>query len=279
MKKTVCTLIAALLLLTASACAGKESKNTSANSISAASQTEMISDAESSALSSADENPLSSKTSLPDIEEATFNSTKDYSDNVTARFLDVNKFSDKTKSNVIDVLNGDTLTLDSEGKFSIAKGLTMNFTAAVSKDGTNTSFSMDIAGQSIRVIRNESGTYVLDENTKTAKLSKSQDTNEKESAFYSNPASGKVVSFISGIFGSDPLTYVKTSAEVYEGESLTCEEYAVGKTAIKIYYDGSTIRYATVDKDGAVSSVKINKLTSVPDPESFKLPDGYTVEE
>ncbi|MBQ9461809.1 MAG: hypothetical protein IJU51_07855 [Clostridia bacterium] len=279
MKKTVCTLIAALLLLTASACAGKESKNTSANSISTASQTEMISDAESSAFSSADENPLSSKTSHPDIEEATFNSTKDYSDTVTARFLDVNKFSDKTKSNVIDVLNGDTLTLDSEGKFSIAKGLTMNFTAAVSKDGTNTSFSMDIAGQSIRVIRNESGTYVLDENTKTAKLSKSQDTNEKESAFYSNPASGKVVSFISGIFGSDPLTYVKTSAEVYEGESLTCEEYAVGKTAIKIYYDGSTIRYATVDKDGAVSSVKINKLTSVPDPESFKLPDGYTVEE
>lgn len=277
MKKLFCALLAVLAIMTASACSGNENKNTSASSVSPASGTEKISDVQSSTSDIKSETSSSSDVSMPDVEEATFNSTKDYSGTVVAKFLDVSKLSDKTKSCVVDVLTGDSMALDSEGSFSIAKGITMDFSAAVSKDGDKTSFNMNIAGQNFKVIRNESGTYVIDDSAKTATLKNTGDTDEKESAFYSNPAAGKVVSFISGIFGSDPITYVKSSAEIYEGESLTCEEYAIGKTSIKLYYNGNIIRYATVDKDGAVSVVKINSLTSAPDPESFIIPEGYTV--
>ncbi len=275
MKKIICTLLAAMVLLTVSACSGKENTAKSPDNTGASSQTEQSSDAVSSESSPSSD----SNVSLPAVEEAAFNSDKDYSGTITSKFLDVSKLSDKTKSCVVDVLNGDKLTVNAEGKISIAKGITMDFTAAICKDGTNSSFNMNIAGQGINIIRNDKGTYLLDDENKTATLTKNDASDTNESAFYSNPAANKVVSFIAGIFGSDPITYVKSGAEVFEGEAMSYEEYAVGKTSIKLYYNGSTIKYAVIDKDGAVSSVKVNTLTASADPKSFTVPEEYTVKD
>ena len=275
MKKIICTLLAAMVLLTVSACSGKENTAKSPDNTGASSQTEQSSDAVSSESSPSSD----SNVSLPAVEEAAFNSDKDYSGTITSKFLDVSKLSDKTKSCVVDVLNGDKLTVNAEGKISIAKGITMDFTAAICKDGTNSSFNMNIAGQGINIIRNDKGTYLLDDENKTATLTKNDASDTNESAFYSNPAANKVVSFIAGIFGSDPITYVKSGAEVFEGEAMSYEEYAVGKTSIKLYYNGSTIKYPVIDKDGAVSSVKVNTLTASADPKSFTVPEEYTVKD
>ena len=264
-----------MVLLTVSACSGKENTAKSPDNTGASSQTEQSSDAVSSESSPSSD----SNVSLPAVEEAAFNSDKDYSGTITSKFLDVSKLSDKTKSCVVDVLNGDKLTVNAEGKISIAKGITMDFTAAICKDGTNSSFNMNIAGQGINIIRNDKGTYLLDDENKTATLTKNDASDTNESAFYSNPAANKVVSFIAGIFGSDPITYVKSGAEVFEGEAMSYEEYAVGKTSIKLYYNGSTIKYPVIDKDGAVSSVKVNTLTASADPKSFTVPEEYTVKD
>ena len=282
MKKTVIALIAAMMILSMAAC--RNDKNTKSNSVpegtSTASASEQLSDAQSSITPESKDNsssPSGSTAELPDAEEATFNSDKDYSGTVTGKFVDVSKLSDKTKTCVVDVLNGDTLTLDAEGKLAIAKGISIDFSANIRKDKENTSFHMIIAGQESAVIRNESGTYVIDNSSKTATLSKAESSDENESAFYTNPASGKVVSFIASLFGKEPLTYSKSGSEVFEGEALTYEEYTVGSIIIRLYYDGNTIKYASIDKSGAVSTVKVNTLTAKAEPDSFKIPEGYTI--
>ena len=94
MKKTVIALIAAMMILSMAAC--RNDKNTKSDSIpegtSTASASEQLSDAQSSITPESKDNsssPSGSTAELPDAEEATFNSDKDYSGTVTGKFVDV----------------------------------------------------------------------------------------------------------------------------------------------------------------------------------------------
>lgn len=285
MKKVcVIVLLAATLLLSA-ACSQKNNssdKNSSTSPLSGTSSSASdISGTSSSEASVSEEEKTSSDSSTaPAIEDATFENSKDYSSNPVSKFVDVSKITDKTKADVLDVIGSSALTIKAEGSFTIAQGISVSFSAQISKDGSSSCFNLSLGGRESVVLKNEKGTYSLDTAKKTASLIKSADASESAtSAFYSNPASSQVLSYLASTFGQAPLTYVRNGEEEYKGASLSFEEYAVGDNSIKLYYDGHVLKYIVLDKKGVASTITVKELKAEADPSLLTIPSDYTITE
>lgn len=288
MKKNILTALLLLtMLLSTAACT---SNSGSANPESADSTTHTASqpsvNASDTAVSATDtssageSSPSADETasSTPVLEEATFNSTKDYTDTIVQRYVDVSKLSDKTKENVVDIFNGNPFSADITGTVQLAKGLTTQFAAVMAKNGEQRYFRTEIAGQTTVLLQNAEGAYRLDEGTKTA-VPFSVEEQGGTSAFYSNQGAVEMFTRVIAAFGQEPLTYVRNSLATYEGNTCLCEEYAVGDAPIKLYYDGDTVKGMTLSKGDFVVNVTVNHLTASADAALFQLPQGYTVSE
>ena len=284
MKKSIFAALLGLTLLIATAC-GQKNDRTDTHASAADSTAAQTVNAEnnSSAMSSAAPSDNSISVSLPAVEEATFLSTKDYTYTLVQRYIDVHKLSDKTKQYVVDILNGDTVTIATSGTIQIAPGISTQFSGVMAANGDKRYLKTNIAGRNTVMLRNESGTYTLNEEQSVAQKTdvsadNISDNTQKGSPFYQNQGAVQLFTSVMAGFGQDPLTYVQSGAEVFEGKPLTFEEYAVGSIAIKLYYDGNTLQYVTFDKGTLSSVITIHTLTDTADPALFQIPDGYTVQ-
>ena len=158
MKKVcVIVLLAATLLLSA-ACSQKNNssdKNSSTSPLSGTSSSASdISGTSSSEASVSEEEKTSSDSSTaPAIEDATFENSKDYSSNPVSKFVDVSKITDKTKADVLDVIGSSALTIKAEGSFTIAQGISVSFSAQISKDGSSSCFNLSLGGRESVVLK------------------------------------------------------------------------------------------------------------------------------
>lgn len=273
MKKTIFAALLLLTLLLTTACGQKNSTaDTQSQSTSAVSGDISLSTSDTDSQPSAE-----TPSAAPAVEEATFNSTKDYTDTIVQRYVDVSKLTDKTKAQVVDILNGSTFYMDISGSVQLAKGLSSHFDGVMAKDGDNRYFRTVIAGQTTAILQNDSGTYSLDETAKTAHAV-SADEASGTSAFYSNQGAMQMFSKVMSTFGQDPLTYVQNGTEAFEGTSCLFEEYAVGEAVIKLYYDGNTPKAITLTKGDFAVTVTVKALMPQADLALFQIPDGYTVQ-
>ncbi len=274
MKKTIAIVFTAILIL--SLCSCNKSEPSQASSVSEASvpQTAAISDSGTPL----PENPEAVQ-KLPSVETPEFNDTSDYSSTLVGRYLDVSRLTDKTKKNAVDIVNGKTVYIDINGSLAVANGVSMDFSAVAAKDGSKLYMSTSVLGNDSTILRNDEGIYILDSSGKTATLLQ-KDMSEninKTSPIYNNEGLKNAVSFITSLFGPNELSFVSNGVEEFRGSAMTYEEYKAGDALIKLYYAGNTLRYISVDKNGAVSEIVINALSSTPESSLFDIPGDYTI--
>ncbi len=203
-------------------------------------------------------------------------SQKDYSDSTFGKYIDLDKFSEKTKKNVIDVITGDTVTVRAKGRLVIAAGLGADFEAVLIRDGDCMRTELTAAGKRAVILRNEEGTYSLDEDSKTA--TPYPDYSEDGlNPFYSNPAASVMISYLTSMFGMNEMKLTGTGQEEYSGSELSYEEYTAGSSVIRLYYDGDTLKSIGILKDGQQTGLDITELSPTADSGSFVIPGDYTV--
>ncbi len=262
MRKISILFVCAGLILSLAACSGQEGSGDADTSTESS-----VSD---TAVSSADgKTDTSAALSELSIEDATFDSDKDYSDSVVSKYLDVSVLTDKTKKDILDKLEGDKLTLDAEAKISLVKGMSIGFTATVAKDGENTYRKISVASQDSIIVKNKDGIFTVDEKKKTVEAvpDESGDDGEAEDS-----VTQQVISYLLSSFGFDKLEYKQNGAEEYNGEALTYEEYtSSGDISIKLYYNESTPKYIVSTKEELSSVITINTFDSTADSSLFDL--------
>lgn len=276
MKRLLTVLAASLIVLSLCSC---KNENSAQSSSSAASSDSSISTTESY-VSSENNTSESPEKSLPSAEEPVFSDEKDYKDTLAGKYLDINKLTDKTKKNVVDIINGDTLSLILDGNIAAAQGISFNFSTTVSKDGSKLYLSTTAVGRTNTILRDDTAVYSLDDKTKTASLVQKlgEESSGEVSPFYKSDTVTRAVTIITAIFGSNELSFVNSGNEDYDGFVYYFEEYKSGSTLIKLLYDGNTLKYVIIDKDGSESLLTIERLSAVPDDSLLELPKDYKVE-
>lgn len=276
MKRLLTVLAASLIVLSLCSC---KNENSAQSSSSAASSDSSISTTESY-VSSENNTSESPEKSLPSAEEPVFSDEKDYKDTLAGKYLDINKLTDKTKKNVVDIINGDTLSLILDGNIAAAQGISFNFSTTVSKDGSKLYLSTTAVGRTNTILRDDTAVYSLDDKTKTASLLQKlgEESSGEVSPFYKSDTVTRAVTIITAIFGSNELSFVNSGNEDYDGFVYYFEEYKSGSTLIKLLYDGNTLKYVIIDKDGSESLLTIERLSAVPDDSLLELPKDYKVE-
>ncbi len=276
MKRLLTVLAASLIVLSLCSC---KNENSAQSSSSAASSDSSISTTESY-VSSENNTYESPEKSLPSAEEPVFSDEKDYKDTLAGKYLDINKLTDKTKKNVVDIINGDTLSLILDGNIAAAQGISFNFSTTVSKDGSKLYLSTTAVGRTNTILRDDTAVYSLDDKTKTASLLQKlgEESSGEVSPFYKSDTVTRAVTIITAIFGSNELSFVNSGNEDYDGFVYYFEEYKSGSTLIKLLYDGNTLKYVIIDKDGSESLLTIERLSAVPDDSLLELPKDYKVE-
>lgn len=281
MKKTLAVIIASLMIISLCSCSKGSQEQTSSSSERSAVQTNAAesSNVSQTEVTSQPENSTSSVTELPPVETPEFNDTTDYTSTLAGKYLDVSKLTDKTKKDVIDVINSDSLYLNINGSLAIAKGISTDFAVTASKDGSLLYLCTTVLGKDSIILRNDDGIYRLNSADKTASLLQKgiSESSDETSPVYSNDGLNKAISFITSIFGANELSFVKNGAEEYKGSALTYEEYKAGKAVIRLYSEGSTLKYITVDNNGNVSEITINALSPEAEPSLFVIPQDYKV--
>ena len=270
MRKLSILFICAGLLLSLAACSGQEdsSKAETSSDSSVNNSTEASTD-----VSSEKTSDISAALSELSVEDATFDSDKDYSDAVVAKYIDVSVLTDKTKKDILDKLEGDKLTFSVDADISIAKGMSIGFSATVAKEGENNYRKISFASQDSITVKTQDGTFTVDEKNKTIKAVPDESNEESD---YQDSVTKQIMSYLLSSFGFDKLEYKQNGAEEYNGEALTYEEYSSsGDITIKLYYNESTPRYI-VSTNGDLSSViTINSFDSTVDSSLFDL-SGYS---
>ena len=278
-KRVMTAAAAALLLLAVSGCS--KSDQTSKAADSTPSDTVTISAPDTTAQDSKSQNESSlTSGSEQTAEEATFDYQKDYSDSIIRRYMDVSRFSDKTKKYVIDPLCSDACSVKLTAKASIAPGLNTKISVTYAKDGDQRYIYTDLMPDST-YLKNSSGVYTLNFTDHTAKLTSSDSTSQESavspSSFIDNSAVNTLSAKLLPDFGQSPLTYVQSGAETYQQIPCTFAEYAVGKTSIKLYYEGNTLRFIRLQKDDLSAEVTFEYLKDSAEESFFTIPEGYTV--
>ena len=217
------------------------------------------------------------------LEESEKNHTeKDYSDSVIQQFVNVSKLSDKTVSNITDILIGDSMTLDAEAKIAVTSGISIDFTVYIVKNGDDLYQKYTVAGQSVTVINKSDGIYAVHDDTKTVDFSPKNSSTEEYSEIESivNTIATQITSYVMSGFGFDTIEYSNSGSEEYKGTVYDFEEYASERANIKIYYSGNSPKHiVSRDGSGNISVITVNSLTAEYDPSIFSIPEDYEINE
>ncbi len=277
MKQYISAILVCTLFLSLAACSG----------VNEPAGSEELSVMSSAALSESADSPASvqpSHASLPSSassvsdEEATFDSQKDYSGTLISRFLDVSRLSDKTKQNIADVLCADAFSVSIKADIRLEETISTSLTITASADGINRYFSFDAAGNRNVYLVNSSGAYVLSPSDKTARrLSDGEKTAAGVLSVADNPIVRQLLQSVLPDFGQAPLSFVQNGTELYREQPLDFEEYVLGRTSVKLYYDGNTPKYILLQKDSAKAELEFLSLRPDADPIFFSVPEDYTV--
>ena len=268
-RKTVFPLVLTMLV-SLSACGGQSGQEE--QSLPDDSSSAVV--AEISAAEEDDSKTESSQEQSP--ESASDKEHNDYSVSPYSKYVNLDRLSDKTKTNVVDIITGNTMTVRAEGKLFIAAGLGADFNVFLSRDGDCMRLELSAAGKKAVILRNDSGTYSLDEDSKTAVLY-SDYTEERINPFYSNPATKVMISYLTSMFGMNEINLSGSGQEEYSGASLSYEEYTAGNSVIRLYYDGNTLKNISIQKDGNQTELVVREISSSADSSSFVIPTDYTV--
>ncbi len=253
MKKWITAILAGLMLLSFSACSNNQTKKTESKEISVS----------------------SAETSNDDTQK---------SGSMVSDFVDTEKLDEKTQKYVTDVLQGDTLELSAEGDLALVAGLSAAINVDIAKDNGNIYVEMGCGEAKVKFIRNDQGTYLVDDHNKTAALQtnteQSDGSENTESSMRDNPVVKMVISYFSKSFGLDSIEYKGQGKEQYNGQEWEFEKYTSDSGTIKAYYDGTTLKYiVSTPSNGKESVITVNKLTNKTESSKFEIPSDYQIEE
>ena len=263
MKKTAALLLTAILLFSAASCSQDSGGKSSSGSPEQSSSN-------STASSEASEEEIS-------IADATFDYDKDYSDTLLAEYIEPKDITDKTKKDVLDVLTGEKMTLDVSGKLEISDGIYVSFSAALSKSGDDTYLKTEFGSDKSTVLKLGEDYYSLDDEKKTALIGTREDA---ENTVDTDPTANKIMKYFTNAFSFDNVKQKKNGVATFKDEKLIYEEYTSGEkgdSTVRLYYDGSTLKYIVSTKDKLESVITINSITSEADDSLFKVPEDYRI--
>ncbi len=200
-------------------------------------------------------------------------------DSMIDNLVDVNQLGDKTKTNIIDVLENDSMDLSVNGKLTVTGGITVELNCTLAKSDNCLYFDLGLGDSHIKTIQNADGRYRVNDKDKTAVL---ENINEETSSFSSKDDKlvKMVLSYISSALGLDDIHFKGTGNEEYNGQQYDFEEYSNSNGAVKVYFDHSVPQYIVSTKDsGQQSVITIHKLSKEPDSKLFIIPSDYQITE
>ncbi len=292
MKKIFAVLLAGTLAVSLAACSG--SNESSEADSSAASTVSSSSETESSTESSAKESS-SETTEKSDEESGSLNDVVEK----------LQKSVGEKSSAALEKLKGDQLTLNVAIKATsndeeTGKPQTQEIALQLIKNGENESrFTIGLGLMSIDILKNEEGTFMINNNTKkAAKMSSDQS---------SGMSTDSIMDSMSGMLGGDSgintesaiddlkngdvsenIKFEGSAEEDYEGEKLTAETYTlIGKdtdgkdttATLKVWFDGDDIKYITASSEDKSITAEFTKLTNEVDESLLVVPENYEITE
>ena len=77
-------------------------------------------------------------------------------------------------------------------------------------------------------------------------------------------------------FGDDDMEFSGRSTETKDGKTYTVETYKGSDITTKYYFEGTELRFVeTTDSSGQSSEVQVSKISTDIDPNAFNIPSGY----
>ncbi len=215
-----------------------------------------------------------SENSSPELSQQATSSMTENTKRFIEQFVSVDQLGEKTKSTLTSVFDSKELYADITGESELFGAVRVSFQAEFAKSDESLMKKLSLGGTSVTTIQNSQGTYLLDDDSKTALLTDS----DSESDLKNNLA-GKIFSYVSANFGlTDSLQYVKNGSEIYQGKTYDFEEYCAGDKTLKAYFDGNQPTYLTsTDKNQQTSVITIHTLSFSADKTLFQIPDHYKI--
>ena len=206
----------------------------------------------------------------------------DYSKQLVEKAVNTDKLGKKTKAYLINVLESKNLYMDITGEFAVFGGIGIKFNAEVGRSDGGVTERFTFGDNSVKILQNGDGTYIIDDINKTAKITgEAYDSGEKLQTFdgyTQNSVANEIISSVSASFGLNTIEYAKSGTEDYRDTKYSFEEYNADGKTVKVYFDGDKPVYITSeDESGNNSVIEINAFTTEPDEEIFRVPDGYEI--
>ncbi len=290
MKKIILVLFTALLL---TSCTQKANEISEISEISEVSEVSEISEvsavSESSEETSKEESEKvseisevsqeSKKESSAEVSESSFEA--EYPKEIIERLVDVSKLGDQTKGYMQKALGSQNIYMNVTGEFALFGGLSVKFNAELARSDSGIMEKFTLGEDSVRVIGNSNGTYLIEDTEKRAFLTgEAYDPDEKlqiDDDLTQNSIANDILSQLSSSFGLDTLEYKGSGTEQYKGTEYSFEEYSTDGKTVKVYFDGETPVYIISKNGQNVSEIAINAINNTPDESLFRVPDGYEI--
>ena len=203
----------------------------------------------------------------------------DYSKQLVEKAVDVDELGERTRTYLTNVLESKNLYIDVTGEISLFGGLSVTFDAEVGRSDEGIIEKFRFGDDSVKIIQNGDGTYIIDDKNKKATLAGgAYDPNEElytSDGYTQNSIANSIILCLSENFRLKSLKYEKSGKEEYKGRLYDFEEYDADGKVVKVYFDGEKPVYIMSPEGKRFSEIEINAFTTEPDGEIFRVPDGY----
>ncbi len=310
MKKRILVLLTALLLTSCAPQANEVSKQSEVSEISTVSEvSEEISketskevskkvsevSEESKKESSAEVSKEISKEESKKVSEVSEESKKEssaevseisgevaeYPRQIVENIVDIENLGDKTKEYTQKSLESKDIYINATGRLAIFGGMEIKFHAEIAKSDSGVAEKFTFGKNSVKILRNSEGTYLIDDVEKRAVLTgEPYNPDEKlqtEDGLTQNSIANEILQQLSLSFGLDKLEYKGSGTEKYKGRELNFEEYNADGENVKIYFDGDKPVYMVGTDGSNISEIVVNTITDTPDEDMFVIPEGYAI--
>lgn len=205
----------------------------------------------------------------------------DYSKQLVEKAVDVEKLGKRTKAYLVSVLESRNIYMNVTGELAVLGGIGIKFNAEVGRSDNGITEKFTLGENSVKIIQNGDGTYIIDDKNKTAELAGGayEPNVELQTAdgYTQNSIANDIISYISAGFGLKSLNYNESGKEDYKGKKYDFDEYSADGKTVKVYFDGEKPVYITSSDGANISEIEINSFTAEPDENIFKVPDGYNI--
>ncbi len=278
MRKIFIALLVGTTILTTAACSNGGSTPAQSSDSSAQSSVSSVASTKTSKADSSTESKTESKEESKTAETSAQESVENSVDTTKIeQYVDVSKLGEKTKNDFVNVIAQDkvNITLSGEMSMGTSSAVKSKLAVAVVKDKDNVSMTISMGEMSYKMIKNEKGSYMVNDSTKTAAFQPASD----ESTTTSGSDFGTLDP--SSILSSTDLTkleYKGNGNEEYSGTAYDYEEYSIDGQDVKFYFDGNTpVMIVGKDDNGNPSILKIETLSNEVPADSFTVPSDYTI--